>query len=211
MRLIAELGAFVVQAATFKKDADAVRDTPRVEKVIRRVRAKAEAPRGGWNHGDGQGGNPHDYHGALRGASLREKIMAIDLYDMILGAGVMFLIYATIKYFKKNKRFVHCETTEGECSEVRSIRYNFIVCMNRYFYAYTVDGVFYSGEDSEAFWFRYKRRNLTNPVTVEYLKDSPETSRLAAVNHKNELQVIMILFLAVAAFVYLVLRKNGIL
>lgn len=137
--------------------------------------------------------------------------MAIDLYDMILAVVVIFCIYATIKYFKKNKRFVHCETTEGECSDVRSIRYNFIACTSRYFYTYTVDGVFYSGEDSEGFWFRYKRRDLTNPVTVEYLKDSPETSRLAAVNHKNGLQVIMNLLLFIALFVYLVLRKNGIL
>ncbi len=137
--------------------------------------------------------------------------MAIDLYDMILGVVVIFCIYAAIKYFKKNKRFVHCEITEGECSDVRSIRYNFIACTSRYFYTYTVDGVFYSGEDSEAFWFRYKRRDLTNPVTVEYLRDSPETSRLAAVNHKNGLLVIMTLLLTIAAFVYLVLRKNGIL
>lgn len=137
--------------------------------------------------------------------------MAIDLYDMILGAGVIFSIYAVIKYLNKNKLFRHCETTEGECSEVRRIRYNFIACTSRYFYTYTVDGVFYSGEDSEAFWFRYKSRNLDNPVTVEYLKDSPETSRLAAVNHKNGLQAIMNLLLFIALFVYLVLRKNGIL
>lgn len=138
-------------------------------------------------------------------------VIEIDLYDMILGIGVVFLIFATIKYFKKCKRFRHCETTEGECSEVRSVRYNFIACTRRYFYTYTVDGVSYSGEDSEGFWFRYKRMDLTNPVTVEYLKDSPETSRLAAVNRKSGLQVIMISLLAVVAFVYSVLLKNGIL
>lgn len=137
--------------------------------------------------------------------------MVADLYDIILGVGVVLSICAAIKYLNKNKRFGHCETTEGECSEVRSIRYNFIACTSRYFYTYTVDGVSYSGEDSEGFWFRYKRRDLANPVTVEYLKDSPETSRLAAVNHKNGLQVLMTSLLAVAAFVYLILLKNGIL
>lgn len=137
--------------------------------------------------------------------------MVIDLYDMIFGVGVVFLIYATIKYLKKSKHFRHCETTEGECSEVRSTRYNFIACISRYFYTYTVDGVFYSGEDSDASLFRYKNRDLTNPVTVEYLKDSPETSRLAAVKHKSGLQVIMLSLLLVAAFVYSVLHKNGIL
>lgn len=41
IRLIAERGAFVAQAARFKKDADGVRDAGRVERVIQRVRAKA--------------------------------------------------------------------------------------------------------------------------------------------------------------------------
>ena len=41
IRLIAERGAFVAQAARFKKDADGVRDAGRVEGVIQRVRAKA--------------------------------------------------------------------------------------------------------------------------------------------------------------------------
>ena len=41
IRLIAERGAFVAQAARFKKDADGVRAAERVEGVIRRVRAKA--------------------------------------------------------------------------------------------------------------------------------------------------------------------------
>lgn len=137
--------------------------------------------------------------------------MLADLYDIILVAVVVLSIYATIKYLRKNKRFVHCETTECVCSEVRSVRYNFIACTRRYFYTYTVDGVSYSGEDSEGFWFRYKRKDLTNPVIVEYLKDSPETSRLAVVSHKNGLQVVMYLFLVIAAFVYLVLHRNGIL
>ena len=41
IRLIAERGAFVAQAARFKKDADGVHDAGRVEGVIRQVRAKA--------------------------------------------------------------------------------------------------------------------------------------------------------------------------
>ena len=41
IQLIAERGAFVAQAARFKKDVDGVRDAGRVEGVIRRVRAKA--------------------------------------------------------------------------------------------------------------------------------------------------------------------------
>ena len=41
IRLIAERGAFVAQAARFKKDADGVRAAGRVEGVIQRVRAKA--------------------------------------------------------------------------------------------------------------------------------------------------------------------------
>lgn len=41
IRLIAERGTFVAQAAAFKKDADGVRDTARVEKVLQKVRAKA--------------------------------------------------------------------------------------------------------------------------------------------------------------------------
>lgn len=41
VRLIAERGRFVAQVASFKKNADGVRDTKRVEAVIQRVRAKA--------------------------------------------------------------------------------------------------------------------------------------------------------------------------
>lgn len=41
IRLIAERGDFVAQAARFKKDADGVRAAGRVESVIQRVRAKA--------------------------------------------------------------------------------------------------------------------------------------------------------------------------
>ena len=41
IRLIAERGTFVAQAASFKKDVDGVRDTARVEKVVQNVRAKA--------------------------------------------------------------------------------------------------------------------------------------------------------------------------
>ena len=42
IRLIAERGTYVVQASQFKKDEDSVKDTGRVEKVIAKVRAKAE-------------------------------------------------------------------------------------------------------------------------------------------------------------------------
>lgn len=38
VRLIAERGRFVAQAAAFKKNAEGVRDTKRVEAVIQRVR-----------------------------------------------------------------------------------------------------------------------------------------------------------------------------
>ncbi|MBD5436036.1 MAG: hypothetical protein HDR36_05955 [Treponema sp.] len=137
--------------------------------------------------------------------------MVIDLYDMIFAAGIVFLIYATIKYLKKSKHFRHCETTEGECSEVRSTRYNFVACISRYFYTYTVDGVFYMGEDSDASLFRYKNKDLTNPVTVEYLKDSPEISRLAVIKHKSGFQMFMLLLFLVALLVYSVLHRNGIL
>ena len=42
IKLIAERGTYVVQASAFKKDEDGVKDTGRVEKVISKVRAKAE-------------------------------------------------------------------------------------------------------------------------------------------------------------------------
>lgn len=42
IRLIAERGTFVVQASSFKKDDEGVKDTGRVEKVISKVRDKAE-------------------------------------------------------------------------------------------------------------------------------------------------------------------------
>ena len=48
-------------------------------------------------------------------------------------------------------------------------------------------------------------------VTVEYLKDSPEVSRLVAVNHRNGWKVILTTLLVVALFVYMILYKNGIL
>ena len=41
IKLIAERGTYVVQASTFKKDEDGVKDTGRVEKVIAKVRSKA--------------------------------------------------------------------------------------------------------------------------------------------------------------------------
>lgn len=41
IKLIAERGTFVVQASAFKKNEEGVRDTSRVEKVIARVREKA--------------------------------------------------------------------------------------------------------------------------------------------------------------------------
>ena len=42
IKLIAERGTYVVQASRFKKDEDGVKDTARVEKVIQKVRQKAE-------------------------------------------------------------------------------------------------------------------------------------------------------------------------
>ena len=42
IRLIAERGTYVVQASAFKKDEEGVRDNSRVEKVISKVRKKAE-------------------------------------------------------------------------------------------------------------------------------------------------------------------------
>ncbi len=42
IRLIAERGTYVIQASQFKKDEDSVKDTGRVEKVIAKVREKAE-------------------------------------------------------------------------------------------------------------------------------------------------------------------------
>lgn len=42
IKLIAERGTYVVQASAFKKDENGVRDTGWVEKVIAKVRAKAE-------------------------------------------------------------------------------------------------------------------------------------------------------------------------
>ena len=42
IKLIAERGTYVVQASAFKKDEEGVNDTGRVEKVISKVRAKAE-------------------------------------------------------------------------------------------------------------------------------------------------------------------------
>lgn len=42
IKLIAERGTYVVQASKFKKDEDGVKDTGRVEKVIAKVRSKAE-------------------------------------------------------------------------------------------------------------------------------------------------------------------------
>ncbi len=42
IQLIAERGEYVSQASAFKKDEDGVRDTGRVEKVIAKVRNKAE-------------------------------------------------------------------------------------------------------------------------------------------------------------------------
>lgn len=41
IKLIAERGTYVVQASVFKKDEDGVKDTNRVEKVIEKVRARA--------------------------------------------------------------------------------------------------------------------------------------------------------------------------
>jgi len=42
IKLIAERGTYVVQASNFKKDEEGVKDTARVEKVIEKVREKAE-------------------------------------------------------------------------------------------------------------------------------------------------------------------------
>ncbi|MBQ7433201.1 MAG: chorismate mutase [Lachnospiraceae bacterium] len=42
IKLIAERGTYVVQASAFKKDEEGVKDTGRVEKVIAKVREKAE-------------------------------------------------------------------------------------------------------------------------------------------------------------------------
>lgn len=42
IKLIAERGTYVVQASAFNKDEEGVKDTGRVEKVISKVRAKAE-------------------------------------------------------------------------------------------------------------------------------------------------------------------------
>ncbi len=42
IKLIAERGTYVVQASAFKKNEEGVRDTGRVEKVIAKVRTKAE-------------------------------------------------------------------------------------------------------------------------------------------------------------------------
>ena len=42
IKLIAERGGYVAQASKFNKNEDGVRDTSRVEKVIQKVREKAE-------------------------------------------------------------------------------------------------------------------------------------------------------------------------
>ena len=42
IKLIAERGTYVVQASAFKKDEEGVKNTGRVEKVIAKVREKAE-------------------------------------------------------------------------------------------------------------------------------------------------------------------------
>lgn len=42
IKLIAERGAYVVQASAFKKDEEGVKDAGRVEKVIAKVREKAK-------------------------------------------------------------------------------------------------------------------------------------------------------------------------
>lgn len=42
IKLIAKRGDYVAQASKFKKNEDGVRDTSRVEKVIQKVREKAE-------------------------------------------------------------------------------------------------------------------------------------------------------------------------
>ena len=48
IKLIAERGTYVVQASAFKKDEEGVKDTGRVEKVISKVRAKAEEYGANW-------------------------------------------------------------------------------------------------------------------------------------------------------------------
>lgn len=42
IKFIAERGTYVVQASAFNKDEEGVKDTGRIEKVISKVRAKAE-------------------------------------------------------------------------------------------------------------------------------------------------------------------------
>lgn len=42
IKLIAERGAYVVQASSFKKNEEGVKDTGRVEKVITKARTKAK-------------------------------------------------------------------------------------------------------------------------------------------------------------------------
>ena len=42
IKLIAERGTYVAQASKFKKNEEGVRDSSRVEKVIQKVRGKAE-------------------------------------------------------------------------------------------------------------------------------------------------------------------------
>lgn len=42
IKLIAERGSYVLQASSFKKSEEGVKDTKRVEAVIAKVRAKAE-------------------------------------------------------------------------------------------------------------------------------------------------------------------------
>lgn len=42
IKLIAERGRYVIQASNFKKDEEGVKDTARVEKVIQKVREKAD-------------------------------------------------------------------------------------------------------------------------------------------------------------------------
>ena len=137
--------------------------------------------------------------------------MNVDLYDLLLFAGVLFSIYVTIKNFIKNHKFKNCKTVEGNCYEVRATRYNYIITINRFFYSYTVDGSFYMREDSDGCRFRNKYGNVSNPVVVEYLEDDPSVSRLELVNHNNNRKVILNLLFLVIVFIYLILRKNGIL
>lgn len=42
IKLIAERGKFVVQASSFKKDEESVKDAERVEEVIAKIRSKAK-------------------------------------------------------------------------------------------------------------------------------------------------------------------------